>query len=183
MSTKDKNELNLLRLQNLRNESHYDTCDETFNLLLRWKKLSVISITVIILSIGFNIMVYLSYINITEEAAYNHKQDKYWKYFWRASAMAQSGNIDEMNKYLNRLANNDLHQCEERQKNVLLKAESLGNEIFEDGVSARNLLVQTPSGLEALRRMTQAQKTDPEGWNLFLHEREKDQHEESYGSN
>lgn len=183
MSTQDKNELNLLRLQNLRNESHYETCEETLNILLKWKKLAVISITAIILSIGFNIIVYLSYINFTEEAALNQEREQYWKYFWKASAMAQSGNINEMNEYLNRIADSDLHQSEERQKNVLFKAEFLGNEIFKDGVYARNLLVQTPGGLEALRRMTQAQKTNPEGWNLFLQEREKDQHEELYGSN
>lgn len=179
----NKDELNLLRLQNLRNESHYDTCDETLNLLLKWKKLAVISITAIILSTGFNIMVYLSYANFTEEAAYKEKREKYWKYFWRASTMAQLGNINEMNEYLNKIANSDLHQSEERQKNILFKAETLENEALVEGLALRNMLMETSDGLEAIRRMTQAQKNDPEGWNLFLHEREKDQHEESYGSN
>lgn len=97
--------------------------------------------------------------------------------------MAQLGNINEMNEYLNKIANSDLHQSEERQKNILFKAETLENEALVEGLALRNMLMETSDGLEAIRRMTQAQKNDPEGWNLFLHEREKDQHEESYGSN
>jgi len=179
----NKDELNLLRLQNLRNESHYDTCEETLNLILKWKKLSIILTMAITLSLAINIVVYLSCISVAEKATFKVEREKYWKYFWRASAMAAFENTDEMNEYLNKLANSKLHQCEERRKNVFFKSVSLGSEIFEDGVSARNMLVETPDGLETLRRMTQAQKTDPEGWNLFLQEREKDQHEESYGSN
>lgn len=63
----NKEELNLLRLQNLRNESHYDTCDEMLALLSKLKKLAIILMAAIGLSLTVNFIALSLHINKIEE--------------------------------------------------------------------------------------------------------------------
>lgn len=98
---------------------------------------------------------------------YSKNSEAYWKMFWRATAMAQINNVDEMNKYLNKLVQNPLFGDENRMKRTFSKSAQYGNQLLYAGLVAREILHETPNGIEDLTRMVQAQKEDPRAWEAF----------------
>lgn len=98
---------------------------------------------------------------------YAQNREAYWKLFWRATAMAQINDVNEMNKSLNKLVLNPLFGDENRMKRTFLKSAEFGNQLLYDGLVAREILHDTPNGIEDLTRMVQAQKEDPKAWEAF----------------
>ena len=98
---------------------------------------------------------------------YAKNRELYWKLFWRATAMAQINDVDEMNECLNKLVLNPLFGDEERMKRTFLKSAQYGNELLYDGIVAREILHDTPSGMEDLTRMVKAQTKAPKALQAF----------------
>jgi hypothetical protein len=95
-----------------------------------------------------------------------------WRDYWKASYYAESNNIDEMNKHLNKLLRNPMFN-EERKIKMLKKAEYLKNNAIVDGILARQILLENPEAMNALQRMVDAQKNDPKAWDNFLKAQQK----------
>ena len=104
---------------------------------------------------------------------YAKNREAYWKLFWRATTMAKINDVDEMNKNLNKLVANPLFGDKRRMKRTFLKATKFGNSLLHDGLVARQILHDTPNGIEDLTRMVKAQKEDPKAWGAFTKENEE----------
>tara|TARA_A100001201_G_scaffold49263_2_gene49130 strand:+ start:656 stop:1144 length:489 start_codon:yes stop_codon:yes gene_type:complete len=95
-----------------------------------------------------------------------------WRDYWKASFYAESNNIDEMNKHLNKVFKNPMFN-EDRKLRMIKKAENLRNNAIVDGILARQILLENPKAIEALDRMVKAQKHDPKAWDNFLKAQQK----------
>lgn len=95
-----------------------------------------------------------------------------WRDYWKASFYAESNNIDEMNRHLNKVFRNPMFN-ERRRIAMLQKAEDLKNNAIVDGILARQILMHNPEAMNALQRMVDAQKNDPKARDNFLKAQQK----------
>ncbi len=126
----------------------------------RFQSVAIIFVTILIIGLYFND-------KHNERLKYAKNREAYWKLFWRATAMAQVNDVYEMNECLNKLALNPLFGDENRMKQTFWKTAEFGNQLLYDGLIAREILHETPNGIEDLIRMVQAQKEDPRAWEAF----------------
>lgn len=126
----------------------------------RLQNIAILLITLLIIGLYLNNQ-------HNERLEYAKNREIYWKLFWRATAMAQINDVDQMNECLNKLVLNPLFGDENRMKRTFLKSAQYGNELLYDGLVAREILHDTPNGIEDLTRMVQAQKEDPKAWEDF----------------
>jgi len=84
--------------------------------------------------------------------------------FWKAAYEFKEGNTDGMNEALNSMAQTKAFQKNKWRRRNLEYAENNMPPEFVDAFLARVLLIETPGMIEAINRMVEAQKSDPEGW-------------------
>ena len=129
----------------------------------RFQNIAILFVTLLVCGLYFNNQ-------HNDRLEYAKNREAYWKLFWRANAMAQINDVDQMNDCLNKLVLNPLFGDEERMKRTFLKSAQYGNELLYAGLVAREIFHDTPSGIEDLTRMVKAQKEDPKAWEAFTEE-------------
>jgi hypothetical protein len=127
---------------------------------LRFQNIAILLITLLISGLYFNNQ-------HNDRLEYSKNREAYWKLFWRATAMAQMNDVDQMNECLNKLVLSPLFGDENRMKRTFLKSAQYGNQLLYAGLVAREILHDTPNGIEDLTRMVKAQKKYPKEWQAF----------------
>ena len=93
--------------------------------------------------------------------------------FWKAAYMHKEGNTDGMNEALNAMAVTKAFKKAKWRRRNLEYAENNMPPEFVDAFLARVLFIETPGASEAIDRMGEAQKSDPEGWRQFAEDATK----------
>lgn len=132
-----------------------------------WKKIhktpTWAKIAIVMLSI--NIGLHLHEKHVAEE---DRQKDLVWKWSYKAGLLAYSGDVDEMNKYINKVVAHDLYiHDSERRGRIKYKAEKYGPQLLVDGYLARDILIDNPEAHEALDRLVEFQNADQEAAEKF----------------
>jgi len=132
-----------------------------------WKKIhktpTWAKIAIVLLSI--NIGLHLHEKHAAEEA---RQKDLLWKWTYKAGVLAHIGDVDEMNKYINKVVAHDLYRHDvERRERIKYKAEKYGPKLLVDGYLARDILIDNPEASEAIDRWVKFQSSDPEAAENF----------------
>lgn len=132
-----------------------------------WKKIHKTppwgKIAIVLLSI--NIGLHLHEKHVAEE---DRQKDLVWKWTYKAGMLAHNGDVDGMNKYINKVVAHDLYRHDsERRELIKNKAEKYGPQLLVDGYLARDILIENPEAHEALDRWVEFQNADQEAAEKF----------------
>lgn len=118
-----------------------------------WAKIAIVMLLI-------NIGLHLHEKHVAEE---ERQKDLVWKWSYKAGLLAYSGDVDEMNKYINKVVAHDLYRHDvERRERIKYKAEKYGPQLLVDGYLARDILIDNPEAHEALDRWVEFQTANPE---------------------
>lgn len=120
-------------------------------------------IAIVLLSINIGLHLHEKY--VAEEA---RQKDLVWKWTYKAGVLAHIGNVNGMNKYINKVVAHDLYRHDpERREQIKYKAEKYGPQLLVDGYLARDILIDNPEAHEALDRWVEFQNADQEAAKKF----------------
>jgi hypothetical protein len=132
-----------------------------------WKKIHTtpnwakIAIVLLLINIGLHL-------HEKHVAAEERQKDLVWKWSYKAALLANSGDVDEMSKYINKVVAHDLYRHDsERRERIKHKAKKYGPQLLVDGYLARDILIDNPEAHEALDRWVVFQTADPKAAEKF----------------
>ena len=149
------------QLKQVQRQTAYEQISAIFRSVYNLPKLQFITVVLLaVIAIEGGLQVYQTSNNAGRVNAL-------WRDYWKASFYAESNNMDEMNRHLNKVLRNPIFN--QRRKTIMLeKAEALKNNAIVDGITARQILLDNSEVINALERMVDAQKNDPKAWDNFL---------------
>ena len=123
-----------------------------------WAKIAIVMLLI-------NIGLHLHEKHVAEE---ERQEDLVWKWSYKAALLAYSGDVDKMNKYINKVVAHDLYiHDSERRERIKYKAEQYGPQLLVDAYLARDILIDNPEAHEALDRWVEFKTADPEAAEKF----------------
>lgn len=147
-------------------ESHYNQGDSTnSNSFKTLGKLNIIILLMFVLSSLF----------FTEILKYDDtaEVEKFWKYFWKASAYSQQNDFEQMNLNLNKMV--DLPCCNSnRLKRALNKSDEFSSQLSV-GISSRIVLFENKEIKRAIDNMVKIKKNNPTQWEKFINSQNLEQ--------
>ena len=127
-----------------------------------WKKIhktpnwAKIAIVMLLINIGLHL-------HEKHVAAEERQKDLVWKWSYKAGLLSYSGDVDEMNKYINKVVAHDLYRYDVgRRELIKYKAEKYGPQLLVDGYLARDILIDNPEAHEALDRWVEFKNANQE---------------------
>ena len=143
----------LVKQQKLTAYMQLDSIWKKIHTTPNWAKIGII---LLMINIGLN----LHEKHLAEE---DRQKDLVWKWSYKAGILAYSGDVDEMNKYINKVVSHDLYRHDvERRERIKYKAEKYGPQLLVDAYLARDILIDNPEAHEALDHWVEFQNADQE---------------------
>ena len=143
----------LVKQQKLTAYMQLDSIWKKIHTTPNWAKIGII---LLMINIGLN----LHEKHLAEE---DRQKDLVWKWSYKAGILAYSGDVDEMNKYINKVVAHDLYRHDaERRERIKRKAEQYGPQLLVDAYLARDILIDNPEAHEALDRWVGVHTATPE---------------------
>ena len=148
----------LAKQQKLTAYMQLDSIWEKIHKTPTWAKIAIVMLLI-------NIGLHLHEKHVAEE---ERQKDLVWKWTYKAGLLAYSGDVDEMNKYINKVVAHSLYRHDvERRERIKFKAEKYGPQLLVDGYLARDILIDNPEAHETLDRWVEFQTADPKAAEKF----------------
>lgn len=154
-------------LQKQQKETHYTQGDSTNS--NSFKTLGKLNILIILMFILGGVFIFAPNLDNTDKA----EAERFWKYFWKASAYSAQKNYEQMNLNLNKMTN--LSCCNSNRLNrALVKSEKFCSQL-SGGISARIVLFENKEIKAAIDNMVKIKNENPEQWEKFINSQKLDQ--------
>ena len=109
-------------------------------------------------------------LHFIDKVYYQNKDQKdlVLKWAYKAGLLASKGDIDQMNRYINKAVSHDLYKSDKDFRELVkTRAGKCGPQLLVDGFLARDILIENPEGHKALDRWAELQTADPEAAEKF----------------
>jgi len=155
------------QLQKEQKETHYNQGDSTNS--NSYKTLGKLNILIILMFILGGIFVFTPNLDNSDKA----EVERFWKYFWKASAYSAQKNYEQMNINLNKML--DLNCCNSNRLNRALNKSDEFCSKLSGGISSRIVLFENKEIKTAIDNMVKIKKDNPKQWERFINSQNLEQ--------
>lgn len=139
----------------------YMQIDSIWKIIHRTPTWAKVMIVILFLDVG---------LHFSDKVYYENKDQKdlVLKWAYKAGLLASKGDIDQMNRYINKAVAHDLYRSDKDFRELVKRrTERFGPQLLVDGFLARDILIESPEGHKALDRWAEFQTADPEAAEKF----------------